>query len=198
MIRPMQPKDAGWSAERHAKSMPNSVFAVFGSGFLTRVYRELARSPNSVAFVHERDGNPGGVIAAVTDRRAFLRGLLAHSGPALAWAALKGWVTHRACRKLLMQTPLYLRRVPDAAAAELLFIAVAPEFRRAGVARELIEQALDAFRARQITRVVVTIETENTTIANILEGFGFKRIDRFMFADKWNDLLSMDLAGVKA
>ena len=198
MIRPMQPKDAGWTAEQHARVMTNSVFAVFGLDFLTRVYLELARSPKAVAFVYESDGKPGGIIAAVTNRRAFLLGLLAHSGPALLWSALKGIVEHRACRNLLLQTPRYLRRVPDSAAAELLFITVAPECRRAGVARELIEHALDAFRARRVARAVVTIETENTAIARILQGFGFKSIDRFVFADKSNDVLSRDLAGVKA
>ena len=195
LIRPMQTCDAGWTAERHAMLMPNSIFAAFGPGFLARVYLELARSPHAVAFVHDGDRRPCGVIAALTDRRAFLVGLLAHSGAALAWAAIRGWVAHSSCRRLLLHIPRYLRRVPGLAAAELLFITVSPECRREGVARALIARTLDEFRARRIARAVVSIETSNTAIAGILERFGFRRIDRFVFADKWNDVLAMNLEG---
>lgn len=198
MIRPMQSKDAGWTADRHAKLMPRSVFAAFGPGFLVRVYGELARSPYAMAFVHEDNGELVGVIASVTNRRAFLCRLILRSGPALAWAVIKGWSTHRSCRRLLLQTPRYLRRVPGSAAAELLFITVAPECRCAGVARALIGHTLDECRTRRLARALVTIETENAAIARILGRFGFTRIDQFVFADKSNDVLVKDLAGTVA
>ena len=198
MIRTMTAADAGWAAERHASLMPNSVFAAFGQGFLARVYLELARSPRAVAFVDERCGKPCGFIAAAADRRKFLCGLMARHGAALAWAALRGGLANRSCRSLLLQTPRYLVRVPDSAAAELLFIAVSGEYRRSGAARALIARALDTLRERRIARVVVSIETENTAIAAILSGFGFRRIDRFVFAGKWNDVLAKSLEGAQA
>lgn len=195
-LRPLGVADAPWAARQHALLMEHSVFALFGAGFLESVYRAFARSRHAVALVYAPDGEPRGVIACTSDRRAFLADLRRLSGPRLALLAAWGFVTRGACRRLLLQAPRYLRRTRRSgtdADAEMIFITVDPACRGGGAARTLILGVLEEYRRRGVARVTVSIESGNRVIKRLLLDLGFGVIDTFTFADKPNDLLARDL-----
>jgi len=190
MMRPLRVEDAAAAADQHAALMVNSVFAVFGAGFLACFYRHFARSPHAIAFVEEGPGGACAYIASTSDRHAFLRSLALRHGLRLAVYAVRGVLFHRECRRMLWQTLRYLRRTGQARTpAEMVFITVPSALRGRRVALELIEATLAEFRRRQISTVSVTIESDNAPILKILNGMGFQSVDRFIFAGKPNDLL---------
>jgi ribosomal protein S18 acetylase RimI-like enzyme len=195
MIRPMTLSDAGWAAAQHAALMKNSAFARLGTSFLECFYRCFATSPTAVAYVHEEDGVARAIIAATSDRPAFLRQLLRQSWFRLVIGALRGLI--RNPRLLFSIRPLrYLREIPDdSTKAEMVFITVAPEARERGIARRLIETTLSEYVRRGVRKVKVTIEDENLTVKRVLQGLGFEVKKTFMFAGKKNNLLERTLPG---
>ena len=75
----------------------------------------------------------------------------------------------------------------------MIFITVAPACRGKGVAPQLIDAVLAEYRRREIKRIYVTVESENLGIKAILERKQFRVIESFLFADKQNDLLRLDV-----
>lgn len=193
MIRRMHTADAPFAAHQHARLMRHSVFAAFGCGLLECFYRCFAVSRHGIAFVYEEEGTARAAIAAVSDRPAFLRELIARHGLRLAGSALAG-LFRRPCRRLLLQMPGYFRGTAGTKTrAEMVFITVAETCRRRGVARELIEATLHEYRRRGTNRVMVSIESDNHVIRHLLQSMGFEVTGTFMFADKSNDLLEYAL-----
>lgn len=196
VFRPLEDRDTAWAARQHAALMENSVFAIFGAPFLEQVYRHFAGSRHSVSYVYEENGESMAVIASTSNRRAFMRGLLLRSGLKLALISVAAAVRSGACRRLLRRMPAYLRKTcRNETNAEMIFITVARDCRKAGLGRTLIQMTLDEFQRRGVRDVNVSIESENTPVKNLLLGLGFEVIDQFMFPDKPNDLLATSLGG---
>ena len=193
MIRAICPADVPWAAKQHAALMSNSVFAVFGSRFLECFYDQFSRSKTAIAYVWEQDGEPLAVISATSDRSRFLRGLILRHGLRLAVYAAVG-ILRPACRRLIGQLCRYPRRAEGGKIeAEMIFITVAPACRGKGIAQQLIDAVLAEYRRREIKRIYVTVESENLGIKAILERKQFRVIESFLFADKQNDLLRLDV-----
>lgn len=63
-------------------------------------------------------------------------------------------------------------------AAEIETIAVAPEYRRQGVATLLFIELLLAVKERGVKFMVLEVRPSNTAAINLYEGFGFKIVER--------------------
>lgn len=194
MIRPLHPSEAGWAAGLHARLMARSVLALFGPGTLRILYDELSRSPHGLALAAEASGRLEGVIAVMTDRSAFLRGLLRRRGPELVFRMVWGALSRGACRRLLFRLPRYWACAGQGrSGAEMLFIAVETEARDRGLARQLIEAALDELHRRGATFVTVSVDVEHPTIGGLLRRLGFQPSARMLFAEKQHEVFALDL-----
>lgn len=194
MIRPLRRDEVAWAARQHGELMRGSAFAEIGTGFLECFYERFAASPHAVARVWEEDGRPAAVIAAVSDRPAFVRGLVWRHGARLTLHAARALLRPGGLR-LLARLRGYPGRAGDAPiVAEMIFITVAPGIRRRGVAHDLIRAVLEEYGRRGTARVHVTIERGNDAVRRVLESLGFARVRSFAFAGKEHDLLQLGVA----
>lgn len=194
LYRPTAMRDVSWAAGQHAALMENSVFAVFGKRFLEQVYSCFAASKHSISYVYEEESEAKAIIASTSDRGAFLRELFLRSGIRLAALSAAAVFRSSACRRMLWRMPVYLGRTCRGnTKAEMVFITVAKNCRKAGIARELIRMTLEEFGRRGVRDINVSIESSNTVVKDLLLHLGFTVSDHFMFADKPNDLLAISL-----
>lgn len=61
---------------------------------------------------------------------------------------------------------------------EVTNLAVAPAFRRKGVGKALLEQALDKARTMRVTRAFLDVRVTNSGARKLYESLGFREIDR--------------------
>lgn len=146
-LRPLLAADAASAAALHARSLPGTVNSQLGPAHLQWLYLMLLRDPASLAVGAWRAGALAGVVTATLEVHALSTRLMAALSPAhklrlgvrlLARPRLlaQWWAGRRVSRPVEFQGRL-VRPC-------LTAIAVAPEARRAGVGRALVE-AVDAF-----------------------------------------------------
>lgn len=70
----------------------------------------------------------------------------------------------------------YALACPDKRNAELVSLAVHPDYRRQGVAAALMRHTLSALSATDVQRVELTVRTSNTAAARLYRSFGFRRV----------------------
>lgn len=80
--------------------------------------------------------------------------------------------------------------------AEILKLAVAPRFRRRGIARELNARCMEELRARGTKNVYLEVRKSNLEAIRLYESFGFRadRIRRAYYVSPVEDALVMKLA----
>jgi ribosomal protein S18 acetylase RimI-like enzyme len=164
VVRPAGPEDAAAMARLHTAGMPDAFLPTLGQRFLARLYRALVADPQAVALVAEAPAGVVGFAAGVTSVSAFYRRFARSHGPAAALAAAPRLARPSVLRRLL-ETVRYPAaangdggRLPD---AELLSIAVAPEFRVGGTGRALVDGVLAGLAQRGADEVKVVVGAAN-------------------------------------
>jgi ribosomal protein S18 acetylase RimI-like enzyme len=170
----------------HARLIGDSVFARFGPGLLTAIYRGGLASPVGAGFAVDQPGlGLSGFIFAAKDSGRLFSDILRGQWPRLALDVAAGVLRRPALLRALAQVPAYFRRRGGgSASAELLFIAVDPQARRQGQAEALVSLALDRLREQGARQVHVTLDEGNRAPEALLEKFGFRRVAAFEFLGK--------------
>jgi glycosyltransferase involved in cell wall biosynthesis/ribosomal protein S18 acetylase RimI-like enzyme len=164
VVRPARAEDAAAIAQLHTDGMPDAFLPTLGRRFLHRLYRALAGDPRAVALVAETPQGVVGFAAGVVSVGDFYRRFAVRHGPAAAVAVAPRLVRPAVIRRLL-ETVRYPAaangdggRLPD---AELLSIAVAPEFRVGGTGRALADGVLAGLAQRGADEVKVVVGAAN-------------------------------------
>jgi ribosomal protein S18 acetylase RimI-like enzyme len=170
--------DAPAAARLHAERIADGFLSFLGTGFLTRLYRRITRSPGSFLLVAEADGAVVGFIAGSADVGGLYRTFLVRDGLAAGLAAaprlVRGW-------RRVLET---LGHGSDGGAGtgrgtELLAIAVDPGREGAGVGTDLVAGFLDRVTAAGGHEAYVVVGADNDGAVRLYTRAGFVAGDAF-------------------
>jgi ribosomal protein S18 acetylase RimI-like enzyme len=167
--------DADIAAALHCAQISEGFLTFLGPAFLRRLYRRVARAPESFLLVVEDGAATVGFLAGSTDVATLYRAFLWRDGPAAALSCsgrlLRSW-------RRVVET---LRHGAGDAAegAELLAIAVDPAARGRGAGTLLVEAFLSEIRRQRQHAAHVVVGAANETAVALYRRNGFEVVDRF-------------------
>jgi glycosyltransferase involved in cell wall biosynthesis/ribosomal protein S18 acetylase RimI-like enzyme len=176
-VRRARTTDRAAMARLHRESLPDAFLPALGDPFLRRLYRALATDEDAICSVAENGAGVVGFVAATrsvgrTYRRFALRHGIA-AGLAAAPRLVRPGVARRAFETA--RYPSGAARLPD---AELLSIAVAPEWRKRGVGQMLTADLLRRLRERGASELKVVVADDNAGANRFYERLGFRPVAR--------------------
>lgn len=177
-IRPARGADAAEAAVLHAGQISQGFLSALGPRFLERLYRRVTLSAGSFVLVAESRGSTVGFIAGSTDVAGLYRRFLWRDGiPAALRSAgrlVTGW------RKVL-DTLGHGAPSGDGKGrgAELLAIAVEPNWQGRGVGRELVASFLQEVEEGGFDTAHVVVGSDNHGAVALYERAGFVVAERF-------------------
>jgi ribosomal protein S18 acetylase RimI-like enzyme len=145
-------------AALHARCLDRSFLATLGEGFLARMYRAIDEAPGAIFLTEERGGRVVGFITGGTGMGPIYRRMMRRPvglGMALMPAFLSPSRLRRIVEILRYSNQSGLPAgTPD---AELLSLAVAPEWRGRAIADALYDRLLQGFQQQGVVafRIIV-------------------------------------------
>ena len=177
-IRPGRAEDATALARLHAEQIAGGFLSSLGPRFLERLYRRMCRTASSFIVVAEAEGGRvAGFVAGSTATGRLFASFLLRDGPAAAVTApaqlLSSW------RRVLETLRHGRARSGVPADAELLAIAVHPDFRRRRLGERLVGALLDESHRRGARTVEVVVGADNEAAVALYRACGFEPERRF-------------------
>jgi ribosomal protein S18 acetylase RimI-like enzyme len=164
-------------ARLHIEGIPTGFISSLGLGFVTAMYEAIAEDKNSFGFVAAEEDKIVGFVAFTTNLSTLYEQVIFHKGFKFAFVIVPKLVSLRAMKKvwqnLFYPSKMKKMELPD---AELLSIAVSPEGRGKGFARQLIEAGLEECRNRGMDRVKVLVAEFNEPANTLYQKCGFVRV----------------------
>jgi ribosomal protein S18 acetylase RimI-like enzyme len=144
-------------AELHCSAIDQGFLAELGPAFLTLLYKALDQSPSSVLIVDVKGQVLRGFVSGGTGLGPVYRNLLKRLPDLILalWPVLFSYRKLRRIAELLLHTGKSMDT--ELPSAELYSIAVASEFRGAGVAEGLYKSLHNEFAARGIARFKIVV-----------------------------------------
>jgi len=172
--------DAAAAASLHAGQITEGFLATLGPRFLARLYRRIALTPESFLFVADapaKGADPMGFIAGSLDVGGLYKEFLVRDA---AFAAI-------------VSAPRLLRAVPRAfetlrhgtgdnarrGTAELLAVAVSPDWRGRGAGGLLVRRFLDTSKERGAAVAQVVVGAGNEAAISLYRRAGFESVETF-------------------
>lgn len=170
-LRLANPTDAIAIARLHLENIVSGFLSRLGRRFLVTLYRALISWPGAVVVVVDAGAGPIGFVAGVMDTAAFYKGFLLQHGAA---AFVSGFpaLLHPANIRRAWETLTY-RGAGIAANAELLSMAVDPNWRGRGLGNQLGKKLLEALASVGATPVRVVVGAANAAAVSAYERMGF-------------------------
>ncbi len=175
------PEQAERIAMLHADSLPEDFLPSLGRDFLARQYYPAAlASPNAVTLLASEGALPVGFATVASDSDAFSRDVLRGR----LWP-IAGYALRRALRQpghLLLSVQVLLSALhprPCPWPGEIVFIAVAEEFRGRGIGRRLIQAAVDQLAQSAVARCRTKTLARNHGVIRLYTGLGWEVADRY-------------------
>jgi ribosomal protein S18 acetylase RimI-like enzyme len=167
--------DAATAAALHAGQIREGFLTFLGPAFLRRLYRRVARTPDSFLLVVTDDTVPVGFLAGSTDVASLYRSFLWRDG-AVAALASSGRLLRSGRR--VVET---LRHGTGGAAegAELLAVAVDARAQGRGAGALLVEGFLAEMDRRGQDAAHVVVAAGNETAVALYRRAGFQPVQRF-------------------
>ncbi len=163
----------------------NSFFAKLGNAFLKLLLQELIRSDLCITLVCSIDSRVIAFLSGTSDCPRCFRRIVSRRGLPLFLLALKGIFRIPATLQIIKESLIYISRAArDSAKAELLFIAIEPDYRMRGVATGLITAALAELKKRGICKVRVSTDQANLAINALLQKLNFELTGSSLFINK--------------
>jgi ribosomal protein S18 acetylase RimI-like enzyme len=168
-------RDAEALARLHAERVAEGFLPSLGLPFLTRLYRRIARSPRSCAFVVADESGIVAFAAGATSVGALYRDFIVRDGVVAGFAAaprmLRSW-------RRVIETLRYPAATTDLPAAEVLAVATSDAATGRGYGRAVVDAVTAELARRGSSSVKVTVGTENSTAIAMYERCGFRRAAR--------------------
>lgn len=164
-------------ARLHIEGIPTGFISSLGLGFVTALYEAIAEDKNSFGFVAAEEDEIVGFVAFTTNLSTLYEQVVFHKGFKFVFVIVPKLFSLQAIKKvwqnLFYPSKMKKMELPD---AELLSIAVSPEGRGKGFARQLIEAGLGECRKRGIEQVKVLVAESNEAANSLYQKAGFRRV----------------------
>jgi ribosomal protein S18 acetylase RimI-like enzyme len=179
LIEPLRPEHVDAVADLHMATL-TGLITVLGHATARSFYQGCAESPLAVGFVAIDDHRVEGFVLGSTAPAALKRDVVARRPIATAFAMTGGILRDPRAVAWLMKS----FRGPDegsydADAAELTYLAVAPEARGHGAGKQLVDAFSTALRAKGIRSYELSVDDDNKGAAAFYERNGFAEIGRY-------------------
>jgi ribosomal protein S18 acetylase RimI-like enzyme len=153
----------------------------------------MAFSKICVNLIYKESDEIVAFISATTNSKKLFRDILFKKWSLFLLIVLFNLAKMRQFKNI-MDTFLYFSKVSKAGIdAELLFIAIEPNYRGKGIAQDLIEYTLKELRCRGIQAVKVSVEKNNSPVNQLLEKMKFCRVKTFSLFKKEMNLYTYTL-----
>lgn len=182
MLRRMSEADIEYVVNLYANYMPASFFNKFGKDFMKIIFNGILNSKYGINYVYAEDLNVAGFISAsVYTEKLFNEIMLKNKLPLLKIMFLNA--LKRPCLLMKIIEPLfYFKKTRHQnIKAELLFIAIDPQYRKKGISKDLIMAVLNKLKDMCISKVKVTVLKENIVVNKLLQDLNFDLVGRFKF-----------------
>jgi ribosomal protein S18 acetylase RimI-like enzyme len=181
-VRTARLSDIPFVVDVHLASFQNFFLTFLGRPFLARLYHEIAQEKGGIFLVAvSPEGSVVGFAAGVPHLANFYRRLAKEEwlgfGLASARAALlRPSIIPRLVRALNASNLARAAACP----ATLMSIAVAPDVKRSGAGKLLIEKFLNEMARNGISKICLSTDRDNNApTLGFYEGLGFARVREF-------------------
>lgn len=167
-VRTMRASDGRYAAALHRECLPHGLFPALGDRFLARYLFSYATSPFGIALIVDVDGAPAGFLVGSLDELAHRSHVVRWNGTSLAIRAGMAMLARPPVAWRFLRTRVvryvvgFTRRrlaasaaVPEAHAAVLAHVAVAPSARGIGAGAELVRNFLQRVAATEARSAVL-------------------------------------------
>lgn len=174
-VRAARAGDAKKMGALHAARINEGFLASLGEGFLTRLYRRVAASPDAFAAVAvDERGEVVGFVATALNVSTLYRRFIVRDGAVAAIASASKLV--RSWRRVL-ETLRYPSHASQLPAPEVLSVAVAASAAGRGVGRALLASAQRELERREVQAVKVVTGSHNTAAMALYRSAGFHEVE---------------------
>jgi ribosomal protein S18 acetylase RimI-like enzyme len=167
--------DAGTAAALHAGRIREGFLSFLGPAFLRRLYRRVARTPDSFLLIACDETTTVGFLAGSTDVGSLYRAFLWRDGPAAALASCGRLL--RSGRRVIETLRHGTGGAPEG--AELLAVAVDARVQGRGAGTLLVTGFLAEMEKRGQEVAHVVVAADNETAIALYRRAGFHPVERF-------------------
>lgn len=194
MIRRMSEQDISRAVRLYKEYMFDSFFASLGESFVDAVFRGMLQCNYAINLVYEHENKIKGFIVVSIDTSVLFWKVLRKQALRISLSCLFNLAKRPRIVLRLCETLLYLRKAGcKGLKAEFLFIAIEQEWRRKGIARILVEEAMREFKKAGVKKAKVTVLDNNVAVKNLLANMGFEPLKAFRFYGKNNRLFTCSI-----
>jgi len=174
-VRFLCENDAPCVAQLHIKGISTGFISSLGQEFVAALYEAIAEDENSFGFVAVENDNVLGFIAFTTNLSKLYRYVALKKGFKFAFVLIQKMFSLKVFKKIwdnkVYPSKMKKMNLPD---AELLSIAVAPDGRGRGIAKQLVDAGFEECRKRHIEKVKVLVAADNEAANKLYKKCGFE------------------------
>jgi ribosomal protein S18 acetylase RimI-like enzyme len=187
-ISPMQAHHLRRVAEIHAQALAGDFLPSLGVKFLDIFYQAALANSLVIGIVALCGDKPIGFVLGSSDMAILFQKVVRGAPLQLARAALPAVVRKPGLLLKVAESFLYPGREEALdVKAELVVIAVEPEYRRQGLGQDLVEALNVKFKERNIQSYKVTVLQSNPGANRFYTRLGFQPIGKFkLYHQFWN------------
>ncbi|MCX5633503.1 MAG: N-acetyltransferase [Phycisphaerae bacterium] len=175
MIHSLQSKYAGKCAVLHIQGIPTGFISSLGQEFVAALYEAIAEDKNSFGFVAIEDDKVLGFVAFSINLSRLYKYVALKKGFKFIFVLAKRMLFSRVIKKiwdnLFYPSKMKKMNLPD---AELLSIAIVPDGRGRGIAKQLVDAGFEECRKRRIEKVKVLVAADNEAANKLYKKCGFE------------------------
>jgi ribosomal protein S18 acetylase RimI-like enzyme len=175
VIHSLQSKYAGKCAVLHIQGIPTGFISSLGQEFVAALYEVIAEDKNSFGFVAIEDEKVLGFVAFSTNLPKLYKYVILKKGFKLSFIIAKKMMSVQTIKKIWANLfyPQKMKEM-DLPDAELLSIAIAPDGRGRGIAKQLVDAGFEECRKRHIEKVKVLVAADNEAANKLYKKCGFE------------------------
>ncbi len=174
-IRPLEPHHAPTISKIHLTSQEGTFLTSLGLDFLTLLYNQISQSDHSISYAALNKKNEVvGFIAGTSNTGTLFKDIISKNAFHLGWLVFKQALKNPALLWQTMKTLAYPNQMSgDTPEAELLALAVHPDWRNQKIGSCLLQTLIQNMHAVQITKMVVTVDARNNGALRFYRRQGF-------------------------
>jgi len=174
-IRFLHGNDVLCVAQLHINGIPTGFISSLGQEFVSALYEAIAEDKNSFGFVAIEDEKVLGFVAFSTNLPKLYKYVILKKGLKLSFIIAKKMMSMQTVKKIWANLfyPQKMKEM-DLPDAELLSIAIAPDGRGRGIAKQLIDTGFEECRKRHIEKVKVLVAADNEAANKLYKKCGFE------------------------